>query len=108
MANRRRTFTPEFEAESVRGIAGDGKSLAEVARGSVLAEHLRLGWIQTLAPRDARTSPARRGHPPDVETVFHRLVALVVAIKAVLGDTKASHDSPRIHAERLFQKGDRL
>jgi transposase-like protein len=38
MAKRRRDFTREFKVEAVRRIAGQGRSLAEVARELDLSE----------------------------------------------------------------------
>ena len=49
MAKTRRTFTPEFKAQTVKLVTEQGKSLAEVSRDLDLGESMLRAWKQALA-----------------------------------------------------------
>jgi len=76
MAKTRRTFTPEFKAEAVRRIAGQGKSLAEVARELGLGERMLRACKQALAAGGDRAFPGQ-GHLPAHDEELRRLRAEV-------------------------------
>ena len=74
MAKQRRNFPREFKVEAVRRIAGEGKSLAEVARELGLGESLLRSWKQALAAEGDQAFPGK-GHVPAVEEELRRLRA---------------------------------
>jgi transposase len=71
MAKTRRTFTPESEAEAVRLITEQGKSLAEVARDLDLGEGMLRAWKQAPAGGGDHAFPGK-GNPPAPEEGLRR------------------------------------
>ncbi len=76
MAKTRRSFTPEFKAQAVKLINGQGKSVAEVARDLDLSESLLRGWKRSLAEGGENAFPGKGG-PPAHEEELRRLRAEV-------------------------------
>jgi len=74
MAKTRRTFTPEFKAQSVRLVTEGGKSLAEVAGDLDLGQSMLRAWKQALAKGSESAFPGK-GNAPALEEELRRLRA---------------------------------
>ena len=64
MARRRRTYTPEFKAESVRLVTEQGYSVAEAARSLGIHETLLRSWKQALQAQGDQAFPGHGNLPP--------------------------------------------
>ena len=74
MGQTRRTYTREFEAEAVKLITEQGRSVAEAARSLGIRENLLRNWRRALRGDGDRT-PTGRGNPPAPEDELRRLRA---------------------------------
>jgi transposase len=74
MARKRRVYTPEFKAEAVQLVTGQGYSLAEAARSLGIHETLLRSWKQAIAKQGDQASPGH-GKLPLVEEEMRRLRA---------------------------------
>ena len=74
MARKRRTYTPEFKAEAVKLITGQGYSVAEAARSLGLHETLLRSWKQALETQGDQAFPGQ-GKLPPFEEELRRLRA---------------------------------
>ena len=74
MANKRRTYTPEFKAEAVKLVTEQGYSVAEAARSLGIHDTLLRSWKQA---REAQGDQAFPGHGqlPPLEEELRRLRA---------------------------------
>ncbi len=59
MANKRRSYTPEFKAEAVKLVTEQGYSVAEAARSLGLRENLIRNWKHVLGAQGQPAFPGR-------------------------------------------------
>ena len=57
MPRARRTYTPEFKAEAVRLVTGQGYSVAEAARSLGVSENLIRNWRRALEAQGEHAFP---------------------------------------------------
>ena len=74
MPRTRRTYTPEFKAEAVRLVTGQGYSVAEAARSLGLRENLIRNWKRALEAQGEHAFPGH-GKLSAVEEELRRLRA---------------------------------
>jgi transposase len=74
MAKPRRTFTPEFKAEAVKLVTGQGHSFAEAARSLGVHDNQIRVWKQAFQDQDSKAFPGR-GNLPAIEEELRRLRA---------------------------------
>ena len=67
MARVRRTYTPEFKAEAVRLVTGQGYSVAEAARPLGLREDLIRNWKRAPQGQGEPAAPGRGTSPAAAE-----------------------------------------
>ena len=59
MPRTRRTYAPEFKAEAVRLVTGQGYSVAEAARSLGISENLIRNWRRALEAQGEHALPGR-------------------------------------------------
>ena len=74
MTKKRRTYTPEFKAEAVQLVTGQGYSVAEAARSLGVHETLLRSWKQAVEAEGDQAFPGHGKLPPS-EGELHRLRA---------------------------------
>ena len=74
MARTRRTYTPEFKAQTVQLVTEQGYSVAEAARSLGISENLIRNWKQALHDKGEHAFPGR-GKLNAHEEELHRLRA---------------------------------
>ena len=74
MARRRRTYTPEFKAEAVKLVTGQGYSVAEAARSLGIHETLLRSWKHAVETQGEQAFPGH-GQLPPFEEELRRLRA---------------------------------
>jgi transposase len=74
MANKRRTYTPEFKAEAVKLVTERGHSVAEAARSLGIHDTLLRSWKQALEAQGEQAFPGH-GKVPPFEEELRRLRA---------------------------------
>ena len=71
MPRARRTYTPEFKAEAVRLVTGQGYSVAEAARSLGVSENLIRNWRRALEAQGEHAFPGRGNLSPFEEENRH-------------------------------------
>ena len=71
MPRARRTYTPEFKAEAVRLVTGQGYSVAEAARSLGISENLIRNWRRALEAQGEHAFPGRGNLSPFEEENRH-------------------------------------
>ena len=74
MAKKRRTYTPEFKAEAVKLVTGQGYSIAEAARSLGIHETLLRSWKLAVEAQGDQAFPGH-GNLPPFEEELRRLRA---------------------------------
>ena len=74
MANKRRTFTIEFEVEAVKLVTEQGRSVAEAARSLGISENLLRSWKISFQAKGDQFFPGK-GRLPAIEEELRRLRA---------------------------------
>ena len=74
MARKRRTYTPEFKAEAVKLVTGQGYSVAEAARSLGVHDTLLRSWKQAGDKQGGQAFPGH-GKLPSFEEEIRRLRA---------------------------------
>src|SRR5262249_10717808 len=82
MPRTRRTYTPEFKAEAVQLVTGQGYSVAEAARSLGVSENLIRNWKRALLGKGDHAAPGRGELSPQE----HELARLRAENKRLLAE----------------------